>query len=321
MPVQSFVTHVEDLDSVMSVFDQIQVWKSPDELGAPTPYVEITAASPTKATIDGTVVGPWALDGKTLIVTLNNGEPITIEFSGTDPLNINQVIATINAIFSGLAKEVPTDTNKIRLESSTTGTASALQVSGTAVAVLGFSTGKVNGRAARMNLTAPTTEYEFRDFDGLETDWYKTRYFSSATGTVSSYSEPTQGNPVVVIPAAALLRCFVFLADGAGRPVVDRRIIFIPISKVTVADNLGNLYGSLPSVDRIVGVTDEKGFAELFMVRGQTFKVFFEGTTFQREITIPTDPLVTELNVLEAMSTALDPFTIVQSPPMPIRVS
>jgi len=321
MPVQSFITHVEDLDSVMAVFDQIQVWKSPDESGAPTPYYEITAASPTKATLDGSVVGPWDLDGETLTVTLNNGEPISIEFSGTDPLNINQVITTINAIFSGLAKEVPTNTNRIRLESSTTGTASALQVSGTAVSILGFSTAKVNGKSARINLTVPTTEYEFKDFDGLSTDWYKTRYYSSATGTVSSYSEPSQGNPVVVLPSSALVRCFIFLSDGAGRPVIDRRIILVPVSKVTVEDDLGNLYGSLPSVDRIVGITDEKGFAELFLVRGQTFKVFLEGTTYQREFTVPVDPLVTELNLLEALSTVPDPFTIVQAPPIPIRVS
>jgi hypothetical protein len=321
MPVQSFVTHVEDIDSVMAVFDQIQVWKSPDESGAPTPYAEITAASATHAIIDGTVVGPWDLSGRTLIVTLNNGEPITIEFVGVDPLNINQVITAINAIFSGLAMEVPTDTNRVRLQSGTTGTASALQVSGTACAVLGFSTTKVNGKAARTNLTLPTTEYEFRDYDGLSTDWYKTRYFSSATGTVSSYSEPTQGVPVVVLPASSLLRCFVFLADGAGRPIIDRRIILVPVTQATVEDDLGNLYGSLPSVDRIIGITDEKGFAELFLVRGQTFKVFFEGTTYQREFVVPVDPMVLELNLLEALSTAPDPFTIVQSPPMPIRVS
>ena len=321
MPVQTFITHVADIISTMSVFDQIQVWKSPDEFGAPTPYTEITAASPTPAILDGSVAGPWALVGKTLTITLNNAEPYSVTFTGVDPLTIVDVIAAINAIFSGLAKEVPTNTNKIRLESPVTGTASALLVSGTAVSVLGLSTSKVNGKAQRISLTNPTTDYEFRDFDGLDTDWYKTRYFSSATNTVSSYSDATQGNPATVIPAGALLRCFAYLSDGAGRPVVNRRVIFVPTTQVTIDAGAGAIYGSLPGVDRLVGITDEKGFMELYLARGQTFKVFFEGTSYQRELFIPTSNLVTELNLITALATAPDVFTIVQAPPMPIRSS
>jgi hypothetical protein len=319
MSVQTITIHVNDLDSVLAIFDQIQVFKSPDESGDPVPYAEITAAAATKATIDGTVQGPWNLTGTTLTVVLNGTDPQSIVFTGTNPLTLNQIITQVNAIFSGLAKEKPTDTNKLRLESPTSGTASSLLLSGSACAVLGLSTTKVNGKGTRIGLTNPTTEYEFRDYDGLDTDWYKTRFFSSLTGAVSSFSTPTLGNPLSVLPSGSLVRCFAFLSNGAGQPVVGRRVIAVPLTNLTLPGTSGDIYGSLPGVDRIIGITDEKGFMELFLARGQTFRFFFEGTTIQREITIPASG--TELNLLTALSTAADPFSIVQAPPMPIRSS
>lgn len=318
MPVQTINIHVDDIASTLAVFDQIQVWKSPDELGAPTPYVEITAPSATKATLDGTVGGPWNLAGKSLTITLNNSDPQTINFTGLDPFILTTVIAQINAVFPGLALEVPTNTNKIRLQSPTTGTASALLVSGTAVAVLGLPTAKTNGKAARINLTNPTTEYTFQDLDGLDTDFYKTRYYSSYSGAVSTYSDPTNGVPATVLDNSLLMRCFAYLADGAGRPIVDRRLIFVPMGNLLVTSGL-NQYGVLASVDRIVSVTDEKGLAEAFLARGQTFRFFIEGTQIQREFVVPSTG--TELNLLSVISTAADPFSIVQAPPQPIRVS
>jgi hypothetical protein len=318
MPVQTINIHVEDLSSVLAIFDQIQVWKSPDESGAPTPYAEITASAATKATLDGTVSGPWDLVGETLTIVLNNSDPQNIVFTGTDPLILNTVIAKINATFPGLAEEVPTNTNKIRLESPTSGTASALLVSGTAAAILGLSTTKVNGKAARINMVNPTTEYVFQDFDGLDTDFYKTRFYSSLTGAVSSYSAPTNGTPATVLPDQTLLRCFAFLADGAGRPICERRLVFVPMGNVLVTSG-SNIYGNLQSVDRIVSVTDSKGFAEIYLVRGQTFRFFIEGTSIQREFTVPMTG--TELNLLTTLSTSPDTFSIVQAPPSPIRVS
>lgn len=317
MPVQTSITNVEDLVSTLSIFDQIQVWRSASELGSPIPYTEITAAEPTNAILDGTSVGPWALSGLGLTITLNNLDAQTVTFTGTAPLALSQVIAKINLVFSGMAIEVPTNTNKLRLKSSTFGTLSSLLVSGTASAVLGLPIVKVNGRARRMALDISTTEYEFRDFDGLDSDWYKTRFYSSAAGTVSSFSDPTQGQQAYVLPLSTLTRCFAYLSDGTGQPIIGRRIIFVPTSHITVDVGGGVIYGSLPGVDRIIVSTDERGSAEVYLARGQTFRMFFEGTTVQREITIPMGE--GDLNLLTALSTAADPFSIVQVPPIPIR--
>lgn len=313
MSVVSFNIFVDDLDSVLALFDVIEVWRSTDELGT---YSEITAPTPTPATLDGTTSGPWNLSSSTLAVVLNGADPVSVNFTGTDPLNLASVIAAINHVIPNLAKENPTQTNKIRLESPLTGTGSSIQVSGGAAIILGLSTLKINGFAARVGLTNPTDVYLFRDYDSLDSYWYKTRYLSTATNSVSSFSGPRQGNPKVVLSDSLLSKAVINLVDGSGHPVVDRRIIFVPTSNQLVT-SVSNLFGSLVGVDRLVATTDSQGHAEIGLLKGQTFRVFFEGTSYQREFEVPD----TDFDLLTVLATFPDPFSIYQAPPMPIRSS
>lgn len=314
MAVISLDIHIDDLPTVLALFDVIEVWRSPEELGA---YSEITAPELTPAMLVGTVQGPWNLNGLELDIVLNSADPVPVHFVGTNPLTIHDVITQINTLIPALASESGVGTNKLALTSPTTGTGSALTVSGAAAVVLGLSTSKVNGKGARIPVTFPTVDYWFRDFDGLSTDWYKTRYYSTATQSVSSFSDPRQGSPQIVLPDASLSLATVALADGAGRPLINRRIIFIPMSVQVVASGSKN-YGVLPGPNRIIVCTDNSGYAEIKLVRGQTFRVFFEGLAHEREFIVPDEDT---FDVLAAISTAPDPFTIVSAPSLPIRVS
>jgi hypothetical protein len=314
MAVISLDVHIDDLATVLALFDVIQVWRASSQIGG---YDEITAPTETPAILNGAVPGPWVLDGTTLNITLNSADPVPVHFTGTDPFTLHGVCQAINALIPGLAGEAGTDTNLLRLTSPVLGTGSSLVVTGDAPWVLGLPTTKVNGKAARMVVVNPTVDYLFRDFDGLATNWYKTRYYSSSTQSVSSFSDPRQGSPQVVLADADLSLAKVSLADGAGRPLVGRRIIFVPMTIRTVVAGARN-YGILPGPDRIVVVTDSAGYAEIKLVRGQVFKVFFEGLAHEREFTVPS---TTEFDVLTAISTAPDPFTIIQTPAMPIRLS
>lgn len=315
---------VDDIDSALALYDEIEVWRS--TTGANGTYTEITAASPAAATLVGTIASPWNISGQSLTITLDNADPVTVTFTGTNPLDTTAVLAAINAVVPGLASEVPSstagqNTGLIQLVSLTTGTGSSLLVSGTAAATLGLGTTKVNGKADRISLASPTALYPFQDFDGDPTYWYKTRYLSSTSQAVSSYSDPQQGIPQLVIPTALLTLVTVNLIDGTGAPIVGRRVIFVPTTNAVVSSGNVN-YGSLPGVDRIVMTTNDSGYAGVSLVTGQTFKVFFEGTSYQREFTVPAvTPPATSVDLLTVLSTENDPFTIVQAPPMPIRTS
>lgn len=311
MGVISLDIHIDNLESVLALFDKVQVWRSDTELGT---YSEITAVNSEPAVLDGTISGPWAVSAQTLSIILNSADPINIIFGGTNPLNIAAVIQAINTVIPGLASEKPTDTNKIRLTSPVIGTASAIVVSGAAATTLGLATTKVNGKQARIPLVNPTTEYIFKDFDGSDLFWYKTRYFSTTTGSVSAFSDPRQGNPQTVLPGASLVKGVVNLADVSGRPIVGRRLIIVPLISAAVD---ATDYHILPGFDRIIAVTDEKGNAEINLVIGTRLRVFFEGSSFNREFTVPDG----DFNILEIASASPDSLNIIQAPVLPIRVS
>lgn len=318
MSVVRLDIHVDHPIDTAVLYTSIQVWRSPDQLGAPTPYVEIAAESQTKASLDGNEEGPWDLNGLSLVITVDSGPATVVQFSGSS-LVLADVLAAINDEFPGLASESGEDTGLLRLTSPTYGTPSSIQVTAsTAATRLGLAVEKVNGKGAYPLLAQTTEEYEFVDFDGDEAYWYKTRFYNTRTGAVSEFSSPRRGAVPDVIPDSSLVLCYVYLADGTGAPIVDRRIILVPTGQVQITNDNDQVYGILPGVDRIILTTDDSGYAETNLVRGQRFKMFIEGTTFHREVTIPA--VVTELNLLTAAASADDPFTIVESPPMPIRV-
>lgn len=314
MSIIEFNIHVDNPGQQLALYDRIQVWRSATENGT---YADITADSPTAAFLDGSIAGPWNLNGKAMTVTLNGAVPVTINFSGVDPLPLITVLAQINAVIPGFASEVPNNTGKVRVTSPIVGTQSSILLSGNACAVFGIATTKTNGLGARPLLVEVTEDYDFRDYDGDSTFWYKTRFYSSITGRVSSYSTPAQYGVGSALTGSLVVTGKVALSDASGKPVVGRRIIFVPVSPQIVADGSGNNYGVLPSVERIEITTDANGRASVTLVKGQRLKVFLEGTTFQREFIVPT----TDFDILTVASTQPDPLNIVTTPPFPIRVS
>lgn len=314
MSIIEFTIHVDNPSQVTALFDRIQVWRSPTENGT---FLSITSDDPTPAILDGSIAGGWAVNGQTLSIVLNNADPKNVIFSGVNPIPLIEVLAQINAAIPGFAKEVPTNTGKLRLQSPIAGTQSVIQVTGNAAATLGLSTNKVNGKAARPLISENTEDYNFRDYDGDNAFWYKTRYYSSVTLAVSDFSISRKGGTGTALSGSFLVVGKIALADSTGAPVVGRRVIFVPTGPQVINDGSGNNYGVLPSVDRIVAVTDGNGRASVSLVKGQRLKVFLEGTTFQREFVVPTS----DFDILTVASAQPDPLNIVNIPPFAIRVS
>lgn len=319
MAIISFDILVEDLEAVLALYDRIQVWRSPDEDGAPTPYAEITAAEDAPAIIDGSVAGTWALDGTTLTISLSGADPVSVVFDGTNPMDLQTVLDQINDVIPEFASEVPGDpgTDRVRLTSPLKGTGATILLSGSACAVLGLNTVKEAGKTHRIALTNPTVSYRFRDYDGLLEGWYKTRFFSTKTGAASEYSTPRQGAPQTVLSDALMSVATVDLIDGSGKPLIGRRVIFVPMGVQVIGDGAIN-FGLLASVDRLVATTDTRGHASISLARGHTFRVFFEGTGYHREFVVPD---TATFDLMTILSTKPDPFSIVQVPPSPIRNS
>jgi hypothetical protein len=321
MPVIELEIAVEDIASVAILYDRLQIFRSPDEDGDPVPFSAITDIEATPAILDGSVEGPWNLNGQSLDIILDGAAAVTVSFSGVNPFLPVTARGIINAAFPSLtvflASEVPTDTDRLRLTSPSVGTQSILQVTGSAATTLGLSTNRTNGKSASPLLSVNTEIYIVSDFDGQPTYWYKARYLNSETNAISDFSAPFLGSGGSALSDSALSVGKIAIADATGSPVRGRRVIFVPTGSQVVSDGGGNNYGVLPSVDRLVVITDDNGRASIALVKGQRLKVFIEGTTFQREIVVPD----ADFDILTVASTQPDPFSIVVAPPAPIRVS
>lgn len=317
MSVVRLTTTLADLYATLALYDRIEYWRS--TTGKSGAYTEITSQNGGPAIIIGTANAPFTLDTLQLNISLNGADPVEIVFGAHDPVNIVDLIAVINAQFpTAIALPNAADTRKLQLTNPTSGTQSSIQLSGSAVAALGLAA-VATGTAPRTLMGNKDSTYGFADFAGDPTYWYKSRFYSSLTGAVSAFSPPQQGGPTQVLANGSLVLATVDLATITGAPLVGRRVIIVPVALQQIANNSID-YGLLPSSDRIELTTDESGHAETELVIGSTIRVFFEGSGFSRECVVPAavSPAVS-VDLIAILSTKPDPFSIVQSPPMPIR--
>jgi hypothetical protein len=305
---------VNDLSEMLDLYNRIEVHRSTTELGT---YVELTDLSgPTSAVVDGTLSSWGVLSGLVLQLLLD-GSPVSVTLPILDPMPLQSIIDAINEV-ANIASEVPTNTNRLRLTSSTHGTSSALEIiTGTVATTLGLSTVKVNGKERRIRLTSPTTMYSFFDKDGDNTFWYKTRFSNTGNSNVSNFSDARQGNTDLIVPPSRLVKGTIDLVDGLGRPVVGRRIIFIPNFATAIATTTAWV---IPGFDaRVEVLTNEAGHASANLLRNITYKVVIEGTSFIREFTTPDSN--TTFNILSIAGSSPDTFDIVQTPLRPIKMT
>lgn len=308
----SFDVVVDDLSSVLQLYDRIQVWKSND--GETGTYAEITTDSPEPALLDASAGGPFTVSGLSLSVEINAADPIVVTFSGDDPLPLGLVLDQINLVYPGLATLTPG--NLLRLRSPLPGTGSSLRAFGSALIPLFLSGSIVYGKGARIPIGLSNSSYSFTDLAGVADSYYKTRFYSSVTHGVSAYSDPFTGAPATVLPDSSLVKATANLVNPDGSPVVGRRIIFVPVTSKNVSYN-SKLFSMLPGVNRLEMVTDGTGHAEIRLVIGSRIRVFFEGSGYSREFDVPSS----NFDLFTVLSTQPDPFSIVQAPPFPIRES
>lgn len=306
-----------DLPATLALYDRIQVWRSTTgKLGA---YTEITGADDTAAVAKTTTSPPWALAGLTLQAIMSSADPVGLTFAALVPpasLRVEDVVAQVNAAIPGFASVDAASNAVVDLTNPLKGTGSTLLLSGTALSVLGLPSTLQSGVGHRIPIGLLNTTYKFTDLGGDPTYWYKTRFYSTLTQSVSAFSDPRLGDVTQILPSSTLSKATVDLVDVTGKPIIGRRVILVPVQMQQVPYNSVN-YGLLPGNDRIELTTDEAGHAEVQLVRGATVRAFFEGSGYAREFVVPD----ADFDLLTVLSTAADPFSIVQAPPMPIRES
>ncbi len=296
--------NVGEIDDVIQSFDLIKLQRSITV--AAGPFVDLTKTTPAAATLLSPTAGPYNVNNKTLLLTLDSNPQTSLTFIGTDPITSDDVAtAIITAVGESIAVD---EAGSVRLTSNLTGTASKIQIdSGTALTALGWTAGdRDHGEDAHVPLQANIELYDYIDNDGEGTFFYRAIFLNSTNLLESLPGDAFLGDPGTMVGQSNLSKATVDLVDSSGIALESQEISFYSRHELLVVD--GFQVGLLRGPQSII--TDNTGHAEILLVRGAKVKVVFEGTSLIRDITVPN---AAEFDLLALMGSAPDQFTIQQS--------
>ena len=303
--------YVAEIDNVMLLFDVIQVQRS--KLGSPFSDAEnITADTAQSPVLVGTEEGPFDLQGKTVKLKVDGGLEQEVTFTLPDPISLANVIGEFNDAIVGATADDDGE-GKLKIEGGTSGTGGSLEITGgTGLTELGLTSGDIdNGEDAHVTLVSGTSDYEYDDEGGEASYWYRTRYYNTVSGNVSSYSDWMQGDTGSVIDAAELIVGKIRLADLDGGPMVDAKVTIVNTFIPQTADSYFISGGAIQLE------TNGVGYAEVNLVRGAIVDVIIGGTSVVRRIQVPSTG--TEFDLMDEGLVLDDAFQI-QVPDLPVAV-
>jgi len=306
--------YVSNIDNVLTLYDTMQVRRSATAPPA-ADLVFLTDTTAAPAELVGTEEGPFILNGKTMTLKIN-GTEMSVTFVSPDPIAIPDVIDELNTAFGGAglpATASDDGTGKLKIETDDSGTQFTIEmISGTALSVLGFSIGdKDNGEAAHIPLVAGTTSYEFDDGSGQPSYYYSTRFFNTANGTYSAWSDWIQGQTVSAVDSVNLIIGKIKLSDLDGNALSGVKVVIANAWEVQKVNGYG-IFGRSISIE-----TDSTGQAETTLVKGSKVDVIISGTSIIRRIVVPSTG--TEFDLLDDSLVVADEFEI-QRPDIPYAV-
>lgn len=302
---------VDDADWV-GLFDRIQIFRSVD--GASGPFEELTSANWDTPRLpkdagdipDSPVTGPNVnIVGNELLLTVFE-QPLSITFTGSDPLTHTQVAAQIVAQSLGrLTSYVDVD-GRVVIDAVYPGLASRITIlESDGATALGLPTlDTATGKDPRIQLVAGTTSYAFVDPFGSRDYHYRTRFINSSTGETSDYSISFSSSDSVGVGVSNTIIGYVELIELSGKATENAEVHVFNEFDGTQVD------GKLITGGAVVKLTDESGQAEFVLTRGQRLTVSVQGTTLIRTITVPSDPALSRFNLFDAAIGAVDVFRV-----------
>jgi hypothetical protein len=306
-------------------FDRLEVWRSIG--GKYGPYTALHGASWAPAVLPlgagGTPSGTGpsvtisGLDLELMVAGPNGSIPISVTFTGSNPLTFAQAATQITAAAANLLLSYVAG-GVLVVQTISVGEAISLQCTGgQAAPLLGLATqgpgSLAYGQDARIVLANTQEQYIFIDGNGSAEFYYKTRFFNSANQLTSDYSLPFQGPQAPGLPQLSLVLCYVDLVDLQGNPYANQEVLVY-----------SEFSGTQVGAQTVTGgsqklLTDVTGHAQLLLPRGLSVTVSIPGTSLARDFVVPTDPAVQSISMLDPAVGKDDLFTV-QKPCIPYAV-
>lgn len=276
----------------LGTYNKLEVWRSTTEQSGP--YSELTASELRPALLPPgagdlpllPVVGPSvALSGLELELLVNEKTPVTIAFTGVDPIPYANAATQIITKSGGLVSSYVTSKGVLAVATRVAGTGASLRVlSSDAAAQLNLPVDVlVYGKDARLNLCEGKSLYQFEDIFGSADYYYKIRFRNSSTGAVSEFSLPHVVGTRLGTAPSNLAIGMADLIQGDGKALINQLVQLRAGFTGALVD------GAIMAGTTLSKLTDIKGHVEFTLVRGQKFDVSVPGTSLFRTITVPTD--------------------------------
>lgn len=296
---------VQDITTALLTYNRLRWHRS--RTGQYGVYEPATAATPTAASITGTMVSPHQLNGKTFKFLVNGVTTVSVLFTDPDPVTTAQVIAAI-ALATPLVTATDDGAGRLTLTTVITGTGASIKIlDGDANPFLGFTEddGAV-GQDSDTILVSGTHEYFYTDQNSDREFWYRVEFRHSTTLKTTGLGVPFPANAAQHVSKSLTIVGYVRLADMSGMPIGCRKVTFAnPFLPNTVLDQntRWGIFRHYASVE-----TDRNGYAEFRLMRGMQVDIVIEGTNFVRRLQIPTTGDVVDL--LDPALVAEDEFGI-----------
>ena len=298
-------------------FDQMEVWKS--TCGPDGPYMEMTASTWQPPTFPADLYGVVApgspitgqltpITGLVLSLLLDEETEIDVTFVGSNITFGSAATQIQSQSNQSLVSFVWTDGRLVVMGKEPGNKAILRVLGGDAAPLLGLPTtspGNVAyGKDSRIDLISSQSSYQFTDFHGDPSYYYKTRYRQSTTNTVSNFSLPFAAFRLPQVDPTILILGTIDLVDAQGRPVHNREIV------ITTKFG-GVVVGASGVIPRdITQLTDINGHAQFMLLRGLQITVSVAGTQLVRDVTVPTDQTLSSFGLLDSTVGSNDVFVV-----------
>jgi hypothetical protein len=309
MSVQIAITVANAASLVAQGHTRIEVWVSADKGNS---YQEITSSTDTAAYLTSSPANTtFDMNGdKLLKFSINGATEQSVTFSGS-PVRYWTPLQVMNHINTATATSIASlNGNSVVLTvPSVVGRNTTMLITYNDATDLGFTAGDfTTGTDARITLSGSTFVYTYIDLSGAVDYKYKWRFSANGVNPISDYSSPVNGDTVpYAVPISIGTAYFVGID---GRP--QQRTIIVGVDDVpfvssgfAVGNELVQTYTS-----------DINGFIQVPLIQGAKIRIGIEGTSYTREIIVPS---TSTFDIMAAMATAADPFTIRVPPPFLTR--
>ena len=295
-------------------YDRFEVWRS--RLSAGVSYKALHGDSWAPASLPlGLSAAPHDTGAEALVGGLDlqflvaDRFPVSVVIPGSGAVTLASVAAAIRAAAGNLLFSYPVGTEFV-VQTRRVGVAVKLQCTGgqaapfLGLAVRGYAA-TAYGQDARIPLVPGQSQYGFVDPYGSPGFFYQTRFFNSATRLASGFSIPFQGPTAPAFSSDSLVACYVRLADVSGSPLAGQEVLIsaastqgLQVAGVTVLGGSTKL------------LTDRTGYAQILLARGLRVTVAIGGTGLARDVVVPDDPTVQQLDLLSPKAGRDDLFQV-----------